>query len=196
MSLLQRLALGLLVVLVLGFSLNYDFFLKHLEYIFDVQPTALAVKVEPLVEVKAEPNHLEIADLNISAPLIYAEGKLEQDFQAALQNGVVHYPGTAKPGQFGNAYYFGHSSDYPWSKGNYKTVFALLTKIKIGTRIVITDEAGHPLTYLVTGTQIVAPSDLSVLDQHENKQQLLTLQTSYPIGTALKRFIVTAKLQD
>src|SRR5687767_11297538 len=77
-------------------------------------------------EWRMDPDRLFIPSLGIDVPLVYIEEKNEAAFQAALRDGVVHYPGTAMPGQPGNAYYFGHSSDYSWSKGEYKNVFATL----------------------------------------------------------------------
>jgi len=40
----------------------------------------------------------------------------------------------------------------------------------------------------------VSPKDLSVLDQQNFQKKFLSLQTSYPIGTALKRFVAVAEL--
>ena len=144
----------------------------------------------------AEPNTLTIRDLGIVAPVIYINEKTETAYQAALQQGVVHYPGTAQPGEFGNAYIFGHSSDYAWAPGNYKTVFAKLPQIKAGTEIRVTDASGAMFRYKVIETKVVWPRDLSVLDQYNYERKMLTLQTSYPLGTALQRFIVVAELQE
>jgi sortase A len=144
--------------------------------------------------LREQPNTLRIPSLGIQAPVIYVDTVSETAFQTALRNGVVHYPKTALPGEPGNVYIFGHSSDYRWSKGSYKTVFALLPKIANGAIINVTNASGTVFTYRVTGTRIVGPKDLHVLDQQGNTKHLLTLQTSYPLGTALKRFIVTAEL--
>jgi sortase A len=141
------------------------------------------------------PNLLTISSLAIKAPIQYPPDNREETFQRFLQDGVAHYPGTARPGQLGNVYIFGHSSDFTWSKGDYKTVFALLPKIKVGDSITLTDERGVEFTYKVTSTAVVGAKDTSVLDQRGNKQRLLTLQTSYPIGTALKRFVAVAELE-
>lgn len=144
----------------------------------------------------SEPNTLTIRDLGIVAPVIYIQEKTEQAYQTALREGVVHYPGTAKPGEFGNVYIFGHSSDYAWAPGDYKTIFAKLPQIKMGTEIRVTDEAGNVFRYKVIETKIVWPRDLSVLDQYHFERKMLTLQTSYPLGTALQRYIVIAELQE
>lgn len=153
----------------------------------------------PIVETPAEaatgtPSRLRIARLGIDAPVVEPEGRGEQAYQRALEQGVAHFPGTASAGELGNAYYFGHSSDYVWKPGAYKTVFAKLPTVQAGDEIEVTDAAGTRYFYRVTGTKVVAPKDMSVLSQGDGTHRLLTLQTSYPLGTALKRFIVLAEL--
>lgn len=150
----------------------------------------------PVAPATTAPDRLTIESLGIDVPIIYIDQKNEKTYQAALKKGVVHFPGTALPGEPGNVYIFGHSSDYSWSKNPYRTVFALLTKIKIGEVIQISDGQGRIYYYRVTGTKIISPKDTSVLDQQDNKKKLLTLQTSYPLGTALRRFIVFAEMSE
>lgn len=147
-------------------------------------------------EPRMTPDRVVVPSLGIDAPLVYVEEKTEAAFQVGLRDGVVHYPGTALPGDVGNAYYFGHSSDYAWSKGSYKTVFATLPEIKVGAVVTVSDRAGRAYAYKVTGTRVVSPKDLSVLAQGDGTQKLLTLQTSYPLGTALKRFVAVAELME
>ncbi len=167
--------------------INFNFFYQQAKYYFSDSNNQKA-------QITTQPNLLQIPSLNVSAPVIYVSEKTEKVYQAALASGVVHYPETALPGELGNAYIFGHSSDLAWSKGSYKTVFALLPKIKIGDKIVISNQTGEQFTYIVTKTFVVSPSDLSVLDQFNKQKKVLTLQTSYPVGTALKRFIVQAEI--
>jgi LPXTG-site transpeptidase (sortase) family protein len=155
-----------------------------------------ASKDEQLLALLDQPDRLAIPRLLIEAPIVRATERNEQSYQTALRNGVVHFPGTAEAGEPGNAYYFGHSSDFPLSPGDYKTVFAALTDVQIGDAIYITDERGNAYRYAVTGTRVVEPDDLSVLDQGDKTKRTLTLQTSYPIGTALRRFLVIAELAD
>ncbi len=140
------------------------------------------------------PNTLFIPDLRIEAPISYTDQISERVFQKELQHGVVHYPHTALPGQAGNVYIFGHSSDLLWTPGSYKNIFALLPKLTVGSLVTVTDDAGTPYTYKVTGSKIISPDDDTVL-QGDPSRNTLTLQTSYPLGTALKRYIVSAELQ-
>ncbi|MEO5927265.1 MAG: sortase [Patescibacteria group bacterium] len=196
----RRLKLVLPILLVLGIfaAFNADYLRIHIAYAINgpasVATPELTLHVPGAQSPTSTPNTLTIPSLGIQTPIQYVTATNEAAFQEALKNGAVHYPGTAEPGQPGNDYIFGHSSDYSWSGGKYKTVFALLPKIDIGSIIWITDKTGKNFRYKVTETRIVNPKDLSVLDQHENKKKLLTVQTSYPIGTALRRFVVIAEL--
>lgn len=183
-ALLSVLGLGLLI-----FGLNASYLGTRFG-LFLNPPESLPINTV----IPREPNTLLISALNIDAPLIYVSEKNETVFQDALQYGVVHYPETANIGEVGNAYFFGHSSDLPWTKGNYKTVFAALPDIKKGTNILVTDAKGAQYNYTVTETKVVRPTDFSVLNQDTNGRKILTLQTSYPLGTALRRFIVVAEI--
>lgn len=177
--------------------LNAPYFLKQFSYIFGTTEAPLPAinQDNPSVEL-GEPNQIRIPSLNIIAPLQYVTEINEDVFQQALQGGVVHYPGTAEIGQPGNAYFFGHSSDFAFAKGDYKTVFALLPRIKNGAEILVTDKEGKIYHYEVIDQRAVDNDDVEVLDQKEFKQKLLTLQTSYPVGTALRRYIVVGRLKD
>jgi LPXTG-site transpeptidase (sortase) family protein len=138
-------------------------------------------------------NRIIITSLGIDAPIIYTDSTTEAGFQEALRQGVVHYPGTALPGQPGNSYLFGHSSDLPWSKGQYKTVFAKLPDIKNGDEIKVSNQRGEAFVYRVFETRIIDPKDTSVLAQDKSRR-ILSVQTSYPVGTAQKRFLAIAEL--
>ncbi len=142
-----------------------------------------------------EANTLYIAKLGITVPVVFPKSNKESDIQEALLDGIAHYPGTALAGQTGNIYIVGHSSDNPWSKGKYTTIFATLPQLVKGDEIKITDSDGKLFAYLVIETKIVSPRDLFVLSQPQD-QKLLTLQTSYPIGTSLKRYVVISKLSE
>jgi sortase (surface protein transpeptidase) len=68
-----------------------------------------------------------INGIGVNAPVIYDQKTVDEGaFQLALRDGVVHYPGTALPGQPGNVAIFGHSSGQVWAPGNYKFFFTHL----------------------------------------------------------------------
>jgi sortase A len=103
-----------------------------------------------------------------------------------LRVAVGHIPGTALPGQPGNAGFAAHRD----------TFFRPLKSVREGDEVVVTTPRGV-YRYAVTGTRIVEPQDLSVLDP--TTDAILTLVTCYPfeyIGNAPRRFIVRAALRE
>lgn len=172
---------------------NFNFFSSNVRFSFEKEnKDAKETLVSNLPQL--EPNMLTIPSLGIEAPLVYITGTTENDFQKGLAGGVVHYPGTADVGNPGNSYFFGHSSDLPWSKGKYKTIFKDLPNIKEGDTIFVSDSTGTTFLYKAKRAFIVDPKETWVLDQYENKKIILSLQTSYPVGTAKQRFVVQAEL--
>jgi sortase A len=103
-----------------------------------------------------------------------------------LRGSVGHIPGTALPGEHGNAGFAAHRD----------TFFAPLKSVRKGDEVVVTTPLGV-YHYAVTGTRIVEPEDLTVLDP--SSQAVLTLVTCYPfnyVGSAPRRFIVRAALRS
>lgn len=145
-------------------------------------------------------NRLVIPSLGKSVPLVemsteHIEGEnwaeLEKQIQSGLQKGVVHYPGTANPGQNGNVFITGHSSYYPWDPGQFKDVFAVLGQIEVGDEYyVYFDQKKY--TYRVTEKLEVQPDNVDVLQQPYDKK-ISTLMTCTPVGTTLRRLIVRAE---
>ncbi|HYT67622.1 MAG TPA: class D sortase [Vicinamibacterales bacterium] len=101
-----------------------------------------------------------------------------------LRGAVGHIPGTALPGQQGNAAFAGHRD----------TFFRPLKDIRAGDEVLVTTDTGVH-RYSVVSTRIVEPTDTWVLRPAEGG--VLTLVTCYPfdyVGNAPKRFIVQASL--
>ncbi len=139
-------------------------------------------------------NELVIPSLDVRAPVVEARSAAEDDLQAATHEGVVHYPDTAEVGTVGNAFIFGHSSDMLWVDNPYRHVFSLLPEIHVDDLVYVSNAEGTVFTYKVTRTYIVSPDNTEPLSQKTDGRTVLTLQTSYPFGTALARFIAQAEL--
>lgn len=135
-------------------------------------------------------NYLVIPVLGVESPMVWVDSTEESALQQKLKEGVAHYPGTANPGEKGNAFIFGHSSYYWWDWSEYSNVFATLEQIKAGDKILIYYNQKLYI-YEVRETKVVDPTDLSVIEQG-NKHEL-TLMTCTPLGTDLMRFIVVAE---
>ena len=147
-------------------------------------------------------NRLSIPAIEVNAPIVEPElgvealigndwNQLENQIRKALLQGIVHYPGTALPGQEGNAFFTGHSSNVFWEPSPYNSVFALLPRLQVGDDIFLTYNQIE-YHYRVTSKEEVSPKNVEVLEQGNAKE--LTLMTCTPVGTVLRRLVVRAEL--
>ena len=117
-----------------------------------------------------------------------------------LEEGLIHYPGTAVPGQPGSPVVFGHSilrQFYAPEESNpdrYVSIFSTIMTLKDGEEIVV-DYDGIVYTYKVKDKVVVKPEDVFILQQQLNSRDL-KLVTCFPEGTYLERGIVIAELVD
>jgi sortase A len=119
---------------------------------------------------------LKIPRLNLSVMV------MEGVASGTLRQGAGHIPGTAFPGETGNAGIAAHRD----------THFRPLAKIRKDDKIVFETVRGRS-TYRVKSTSIVKPADVHVL--RPRGEDMMTLITCYPfyyIGPAPKRFVVHA----
>lgn len=101
-----------------------------------------------------------------------------------LKKGPGHYPNTPMPGQSGNAAIAGHRT-------TYGAPFYNLDQLKPADPILVTTVQGS-FRYEVMDTQIVKPSQVTVLDNTPDNR--LTLTTCHPRFSASSRMVITAKL--
>lgn len=123
---------------------------------------------------------LDVPRLELTTPVI------EGDDNTTLKRAVGHLPDTPLPWEPGNAALAGHRDG----------LFRPLKDIKVGDEIRFRTPR-EEFRYRVTGTSIVTPRDVSVLDDREHRS--LTLITCYPfyfVGNAPKRFVVHATRVD
>ena len=161
---------------------------------------ASATLVAAIPEVAPPDNRLVIPKIGINVPIVEATDAalkrrdfdmFDADIQNALKFGVVHYPGTANPGEIGNVFLTAHSSNYPWVQSNYNAVFALLPRLEIGDEYSIFYD-GELHQYRITEKFEVSPKDVSVLAQPQDNR-MSTLMTCTPVGTTLRRLILKAE---
>lgn len=129
--------------------------------------------------IKISPN-VESADENV--------------YNKFLKSGVAHFKGTPLPGDGGNSFIYGHSAveaffsrhkDYP------ETIFSRLDGIDVGQKVLIQRD-GENLEYVVRNKKIVDPTDFTVLQPIQDKENV-TLMTCWPLGIGTKRLIVVAE---
>lgn len=105
---------------------------------------------------------------------------MHETFMEELKKGVVRYPGTAKPGEVGNVFIFGHSSNYPWVQSQYNDVFSLLDQLQAGDEIIIYYYQKQ-YTYRVTDRATVKPGDIDTLRKRDQTKKELSLMTCWPV---------------
>ena len=178
--------------IVFYYTINFSAFWDRFNYSIHSKPSNdfITLRPSPTVTVNYSPS-IEIPAISVKAPMTMNVGS--NDITAQLKNGVTHYKNSALPGQVGNMVIVGHSSDFVWSDGKFKTVFTLLDKLKVGDSIIIPYQASI-YKYQVISTKIVKPEEVSVLAK--TNEPIVTLITCYPVGTTQKRFIVTARLVE
>jgi sortase A len=103
-----------------------------------------------------------------------------------LKKGPGHMPGTALPGQPGNAVISGHRT-------TYGRPFFDFDQLAPGDRIEIETAIGLHV-YEVDSSFIVDPTDVWVID--DKPGAWLTLTTCHPKFSARERLIITAQLVD
>ena len=134
-----------------------------------------------------------IPKINVQIPVDYTQtNNTEATIQSALENGVVHYPSTALPGQNGNVAIFGHSSNNIFNRGNYKFAFVLLNSLVPGDTFYLTKDS-KVYVYKIFSKQVVEPSQVGVLGPVPGYPATATLITCDPPGTSLKRLVVVGE---
>lgn len=112
-----------------------------------------------------------------------------------LKESLIHFPGTALPGEQGASVIFGHSTlPQLFKPDRYLSIFSLIPRLETSDEIVLKFD-GVTYTYRVIDKIEVKPNDLSVLEQPYGNRYL-RLITCTPPGTYLKRAVITAALVD
>lgn len=153
---------------------------KPSPFISGANPGAIPGKVQRQIPLGDAVAKLIIPRLNTELYVV------EGDDSRELRRGPGHVVGTAMPGQAGNCIIAGHRD----------THFRVLKDIRKGDEIVLETGAGQ-YTYRVKGTQVVLPSSTAPLKPTDDAElHLITCYPFYYLGSAPRRFVVQAQLQD
>lgn len=161
----------------------------------------LPITEDPVIDIEITPydNRIIIPKIGKNIPLVDVDPTtkvsvedLHTILMRELEKGIVQYPGTAKPGEIGNAFIFGHSSYYPWADGGFKDVFARLNHLVVGDEIIVFYQQ-KKYVYRVTDKTVVKPGDVTIFKRDPSGREL-SLMTCWPIGTTYKRLVVFSEL--
>jgi len=133
-------------------------------------------------------------EFTISIPKLDIEDARVVTDSTRFDRHLGHFPGTAIPGQIGNAFITGHSVLPQFADAkNYRAIFTQLSNLEIGDDIEINVD-GKIYNYIVQYSKIVDPHDISVLLPISPTGRNLTLMSCVPPGTSSKRIVVISSL--
>jgi len=145
-------------------------------------PTDKAGKITPVTSYSLSIPKLNIKDMNVEI----AGEDLDQH--------LIHYAGTALPGQYGNPVIFGHSVlPIFYNPKSYISVFSKLPTLDEGDEIFVSFD-GVEYRYVVESYHEVKPDQVEVLEQRYDRQTI-TLITCVPPGTYLRRGVIMGVLE-
>jgi LPXTG-site transpeptidase (sortase) family protein len=189
-------------------SLAYFFYLytpliKSLTnfYIFTNNESAFEIKT--VVEKEEIQVVKEIFEYEINIPKIQATAKVKtkvspynvEEYMGVLKNNTVAQakdsdtPGSG-PGSM--SYLFAHSTEANINMVRKNAVFYLLEKLEINDEVLINIE-DKTYRYVVYDQKIVEAKELQYLNYREENEEIIIMQTCWPLGTNWKRYLVFAK---
>ncbi len=129
---------------------------------------------EPLVEAGT-----------IQIPKIGVDTKMYEGVTlGTLNSGPGHWPGSADPGQVGNVVVAGH-------RVSHHADFLDIDQLLPGDQVILSNLGGR-YTYVVTGTEIVTPDQVRIIDQ--TPERTATLFACHPKHSTRQRIVVHLKL--
>ena len=123
---------------------------------------------------------IQIPAINVDAPVVQGDG-WEQ-----LKKGVAQHIGTPNPGENGNIVLSGHNDVYG-------EVFRYLDQLKPGD-VAILFTRQRQYTYVITGTQMVAPTAVEVMAPTPDAR--VTFISCHPYLVDIHRIVVSAVLNN
>jgi sortase A len=130
---------------------------------------------EPVVQIAT----LRIPRIGLTAPLY------EGVSLTVINHGPGHWPGTAVPGTWGNTVVAGHRT-------TYTEPFLNIDALAPGDPIIFELPDGTEATYATTGTEVVPPDALWIVNQTPGNT--VTLFSCHPKGSAAQRLVVHGTL--
>ena len=100
-------------------------------------------------------------------------------FQQKLTQGVLHLTYSPAPGELGNSYIVGHSSNYISVQSGYNQIFApMVQKTQPGDKFTIYDSEGRKLNFKVFEALPVGQKEVNVAYKSYDDRRVVTLQAS------------------
>jgi hypothetical protein len=146
---------------------------------FTVQAPVVYAQFEDYF-VKKNDAYFDFSQVIQEDPAEIAKGNYTSTpIQQKLTQGIVHLPFSPLPGEIGNSYIVGHSSNFSSVKSEYNKVFAPLeSKSSVGDEFIIYDADGRELHFKVFEVKAIADTDVKEAYRNFGDRRVVTLQAS------------------
>jgi sortase A len=146
-------------------------------------PAPLPVPVAPPPESGIRDQDIVLGRIEI--PVLELDSELREGIRIpTLDNGPGHWPGSAMPGQMGNAVVAGHRT-------SNEAEFRHLDELVPGDEVIMTTPRGR-FVYVVESIEIVGPDALWIITQTDEHRA--TLFACHPPGSVAERIVAHLRL--
>ena len=150
-----------------------------------IRPVAMAQLTAPRAE-RITPQPSSPVRIVINTPRVQVDASIYGgDDWYSLQKGVGHYLGSASPGESGNMVLTAHNDIYG-------EIFRDIQYLEPGDEIRVQANDGRWYTYVVSHKEVVAPTEVRVLER--GNEPIVTLITCHPYRVDNMRMVVFGKL--
>lgn len=144
-------------------------------------------------EYTTKENSIEIPKIEIEAPLIFPNTSDDDVIYKSLDEGTVHFPGSALPGEQGKTLILGHSAPENWPKIKYDWVFSNIVELEKGDKIFVYFN-NKKYVYEVKETVFVERGEEIPDYSLTNSENMLVLISCWPPGKDLRRIAIISEL--
>lgn len=137
-----------------------------------------------------KPSKIIIDKINVESNIQHPSKVSVSVLDAALKEGVVHYPGSGRPGDDRRMFLFGHSSRLPVVQNQAYKSFNGLEELSVGDEIKV-QGGGDTFVYQVSSVRVVDKDEALV--SFTDSKGGLTLSTCTTFGSRENRVVVKAR---
>lgn len=149
----------------------------------DTIPNQPAAPIAPPADPRAAEDQIQLG--GISIPKLGVDAPLFEGIRlTTLDNGPGHWPGTAMPGEVGNVVVAAHRT-------SHGATFRNIDQLVAGDQVFFDVDGGN-FEYTVTGTQVVEPTAVWIVDPTDTPTA--TLFACHPPGSVSQRIVVKLEL--
>mgnify|MGYP002620914684 CR=1 FL=1 len=164
--------------------------LSNLPQLGEEENTHSPTSEESETVIAVNPERILINGIDIDLPVLNPESTDIEVLDNALLSGTVRYPGSARLGEDGNLFIFGHSSGLPVVQNQMFKAFNRIPELEEGDVITVIG-GGFEYVYRVNTVRLT-DVDEGLVDLSRKDGKKLTISTCNSFGAKSERWVVEA----